>query len=149
MKKNEKRFHSNLSNGQVASLYIETCYVNYSTSRWNICECFYIGAIVSNGKRSNNDWWRADKKYNKFDNVSTGKSVEGFICILYALTEFVVSQFKKSNDYSCALLINGTDNKRVSCYDRAIKHICKKLKLSLEITKDINDDGDTLYVVSL
>ena len=146
----ELRFHKTLENNQVASLYIDKLSVNYHTNEWSIRECSYIGCIISNNRRFNNDWWNGDKKGNVVTNKSTGKSIEGFAWIVDTLFDYVLSQVsRKSNDYSCALLINGTDDKRISCYDKAIKHICKKYKLTLEVTKEINYDGDTLYVISI
>lgn len=145
MKKQEKRYHKEVKN-KIASLYIEEHYLPKSTKfeyNNNCIETIYydfIGACVSNSRRTNNDWWTGDKRCNKLHNVSTG-DISTFIAIVSMLEKHIHTFIKEYGYYCC--MIDGTDDHRTETYMKMVYHYAKKHHLSVTVVA--TDDGALCY----
>lgn len=140
MKKKEKRYHKKVGNKAV-SLYIQEVYLPKKTYTYktDVIETSYyefIGACVSNSRRTNNDWWNGDKKCNKMYNRSTGNSGT-FITIAAMMTAHISTFIKEYGWYCC--MIDGTDDHRMETYIKMACHYAKKNNISL--TTVATDDG--------
>ena len=150
MKKNHKRYHNYLNNGQVASVYVSEVLLNkpftFNDGTQSITTSYYDykGICVGHTKRQNNDWWNDDKTSKVLENKSTGKSIEGLIAITDTLTIHVL-EFIKTYGYYC-VMFEPTDKKRRITYTRFIKHLCKEVGLTYKYV--IADDDTLVYWIN-
>ena len=148
MKKNEKRYHMHVGN-KVASVYIQEIYLDKTytytdaTATINTRYYEYIGICVSNGRRTNNDWWNGDKDGDKFYNKSTG-NVTTFKAIIDALAINILEFYRIYGYYCC--VFEPTDMHRRKTYLKAFKHICKKCHLDYRYV--IKDDNEFMIWIS-
>lgn len=131
--KDHIRYHRNIENNQVASVYIDEVYLkkmsSFSDDACTIRTGYYeyIGIIIGKCRRLNNDWWNGDKVGNKVHNKSTGKDIRGLIAIFDELIAHVLTFI---NNYGCyCAMVSGTDERRVTVYHHFIKRLCKQCNL--------------------
>jgi hypothetical protein len=143
MKKNQKKYTKELRNGMVASLYITERYwskaFTVTDKDDSITTMYYeeIGAIVGRTRRQCNDWYNGDKTGNKLYNKMTGANAEGFLAIISMMNTHI-DKFISAYGYYCCM-IDGTDDKRMKTYIKAVFHYCNKKHISLKTVA--TDDG--------
>lgn len=147
MKKNEKRYHEIIGK-KVASVYIHECYLDKVYSFTDCTDTIetkyyeYIGICVSNGRRSNNDWWNGDKSGDKIYNKSTG-NIATFTSIVETLTIHILEFYHTYGYYCCSF--EPTDVHRRKTYLKAFKHVCKRCHLDYRYV--IKDDNEIMVYI--
>lgn len=148
MKSNEVRYHNNLSNGKVASVYLEenvfdsplVCELGAFSHYW------FVGAKVGKTRRENNTWWLGKSKRG-FNNVSTGVGPSGMLSIARSVELFAMEMLSA---YGFVVMsISGTDDRRKEVYKKLFYRFLKRLRgtgtdwVVMETT-----DGDKYYVLT-
>ena len=115
MKKNERRVHHVLSNGQIVSIYFTRKSARFDDGY--DYDCWSVGVRVGARRRDNNDWYNGDAKYEEV--VSTGRcGLEAMVFAKRAIVEFM--QEERCSTVQ-KLIVSWEDEKRASAYRYLIK----------------------------